>query len=276
MGLLDLLKDPETLAREAGMLVSYSPELITGLYSQWTKHVHKKGYSSIEEKAQEVMRTTGQEKVNLIGYSLGGLVGLAYAMEQPQRVGRCLFIGTPFGGAPIAYLSWVLLGIGVNPGSAMQMAPGSKMLLALQDYFKAHNGLFSENGIEFENIYSTQDEFVPDESGSLRIFCPKAKNITERTISKEGHGSMLHCESTKRHIAGFISGSSLPVICVPGFGLNGRMFKRLTTELGKSGHLSENSMKRIFHMYYDYTKPIKAEKIMEWFNEHAPKKQGQR
>lgn len=268
MGLLDLLKDPETLARETGMLVLYSPELITGLYSQWTKHVHKKEYSSIEEKAQEIKATTGQDKINIIGYSLGGLVGLVYAMENPEKVGKCLFIGTPFGGTPIAYLSFILLGIGVNPISAMQMSPGSSFLRALQAYFNAHNDSFRQQGLSFENVRSTHDEFVPYENGSLNAFYPGAENIIEHGISKEGHGTMLHCETTRKHIARFISESSAPTLCVPGFGLNGRIFKRLTNELGKSGLISEECLKKVFHMYYDYTKPIKADKIMGWYNEN--------
>ncbi|HII15869.1 MAG TPA: alpha/beta fold hydrolase [Nanoarchaeota archaeon] len=268
MGLIDLLKDPEALARETGMLVLYSPELISGLYSQWTKHVHKKGYSTIEEKAKEIKGSTGQGKINIIGYSLGGLVGLAYAMEQPEKVGKCMFIGTPFGGVPVAYLSFILLGIGVNPNSAMQMTPGSSFLRALRAYFNAHNDEFRRKGLTFENICSTHDEFVPDENGSLNALCPGAENITERRLSKEGHGALLHCETTKRHIARFICESDLPTFCVPGFGLNGRMFKQLTSELGKSGLISGEDMKKVVPMYYDYTKPIKADKIMGWYDEN--------
>lgn len=48
------------------------------------------------------------EKVNLVGHSMGGLVGRAYVdqQESSQNIARLLTVGSPHRGAPAAYPAW--------------------------------------------------------------------------------------------------------------------------------------------------------------------------
>ncbi|MDD4877516.1 MAG: alpha/beta fold hydrolase [Candidatus Nanoarchaeia archaeon] len=258
---LQALKD---IAEETAYLVEYSPDIARGFYYQWAKHIGAAKHSTLEDVIEEVKAKTHKDKFNIIGHSFGGLVGLAYTMENPDNVARYLTIGTPFKGTPIAYGAIILLNLGVIPYSAKQLVPENDFVKALSKYFREHNEEFENKGILFENIRSKHDEFVPFEYSSLKEMCPEAKNITEYTMQGKGHVTIAHNEHVYRHIANIVASTDLPTIFIPGFGLNGGFFERVLRGVKEAypGLISDEKMANIFHLAYDYTKPIKTKKII--------------
>ncbi|MFH1065283.1 MAG: alpha/beta fold hydrolase [Nanoarchaeota archaeon] len=264
MSLKTLIDTIKNTGEEVAYLAEYSPDILRGFYYQWKKHVSSTRHRSMEDIVKEVKEKTGHDSFNIIGHSFGGLAGLVYTMENPEKVKHYLAIGTPFKGTPLAYLAFVLLNIGVIPKAAMQMIPDCDFIQAVGRYFSRHNHEFEKRGIVFENIRSSNDEFVPFRYSSLKELCPEARNITEYTMSGKGHVTIAHNEHVYRHIAGIIADSKVPTIFIPGFGLNGGFFERVLKGVKEAypGLISDDKMSRIFHLEYDYTKPINADKIM--------------
>jgi len=259
-----MLQAAKDIAEETAYLVEYSPDIARGFYYQWKKHVGSAKHRSLEEVVAEVKAKTRKDKFNMIGHSFGGLMGLAYTMENPDEINRLLTIATPFGGTPLAYGAIILLNIGIIPKSARQMVPGGDFVQAIDKYFREHNKEFEKKGILFENIRSMHDEFVPYEHSSMKDLCPDAKNITEYTLQGKGHVTIAHNKHVYRHIAKIVAESDLPTIFIPGFGLNGGFFERVLSGVKEAypGLISDEKMENIFHLAYDYTKPIRADKIM--------------
>lgn len=265
MSLRTIYQAMKDASEEITYLVEYSPDIARGFYYQWKKHVGTTKHRSLEEVIEQAKQETGKSQFNIIGHSFGGLVGLAYTMENPESVKRFLSIGTPYKGTPLAYAAFVLLNLGVIPHSAKQLKPNNDFVKALSDYFREHNREFDKMGITFENIRSKHDEFVPFDYSSLKELCPKADNIHEYTTQGKGHVTIAHNEHTYRHIANIVASTDLPTIFIPGFGLNGGFFERVLRGVKEvyPGFISDEKMSMIYHLAYDYTKPIKAEKIMK-------------
>lgn len=255
------------IAKDAGeeiaYLFEYSPDIARGFYYQWKKHIGTTKHRQLEDVVEEAKRNSGKSQFNIIGHSFGGLVGICYTMEHPDNVKRFLSIGTPYRGTPLAYAAFVLLNLGVIPHSAKQLKPDNDFVKAVSNYFREHNKEFEEKGIIFENIRSKHDEFVPFEYSSLKELCPEANNIHEYTMHGKGHVTIAHNEHVYRHIANIISTSEVPTIFIPGFGLNGGFFERVLRGVKEAypGLISDEKMASIYHLAYDYTKPIKADKI---------------
>lgn len=264
MSLRTIYQAMKDVGEEITYLVEYSPDIARGFYYQWKKHVGNTKHRNLEDVIEEAKKNSGKTQFNIIGHSFGGLVGLAYTMENPDNVKRFLSIGTPYRGTPLAYAAFVLLNLGVIPHSAKQLKPDNDFVKALSDYFREHNPEFEKKGILFENIRSEHDEFVPFEYSSLENICPGANNVHDHTMAGKGHVTIAHNEHVYRHIANIIAESEVPTIFIPGFGLNGGFFERVLRGVKEAypGLISDKKMASIYHLTYDYTKPIKAEKIM--------------
>ncbi len=249
---------------EALLMARHVPDILDGFYRQWTKHVADTGYRTIEEVVDEARQKTGESKVNIAGYSLGGLAALAYTMENTDNVAKCITIGTPVKGTPTAYSLFSMLSMGIIPSTASQMLPESRFINAMNSYFKKHKEEFMDKGVVFENIRSMHDHLAPYPYTSLKDMCPEAWNISEHALKWKGHIGLLHDNKTCKIIANTAAYSFYPTVYVPGFGLGKHSFELLLESLRKAcpEEAKKDDFSRIFMASYDYTKPIKAEKIM--------------
>lgn len=116
----------------------------------------------IVEMSVNAMRTRAQvKKVDLIGISMGGLIGLHYLRKLggDAYVRRFITIGTPFHGTHLA--RWMrLLTLGRATG-AEQMIPGSDFLKELH----AHD---AEHQAEIYSLHTSADAFVSEEAAALK------------------------------------------------------------------------------------------------------------
>ncbi len=121
-----------------------------------------KDSARIVEMSVNAMRTrANSNKVDLIGISMGGLIGLHYMRKLggDAYVRRFITIGTPFHGSHMA--SWMrLLTLGRAAG-AEQMIPGSDFLKELHAHDAAHQA-------EIYSMHTSADAFVSEEAANLK------------------------------------------------------------------------------------------------------------
>lgn len=167
-------------------------------YYDWRKDVR-----SQKDKLQNFINNLGEEKVNLVGHSLGGLVGRAY-LEQTgdlSKLDKLMTAGSPHRGSPIAYPAWaagdlwhddLLTKIGItllmkrctglsdNDREAVRkVAPSLNNLLPNFDYLRD-----KKTGI-LKPVEGMLPEFQNDWL-SKSIFPPPSTNVSIRTLSGTG------------------------------------------------------------------------------------------
>ena len=113
--------------------------------------------------ASELDRILGGFKVqrcDLIGVSLGGLLGLRYlqVFGGPERVRRFIAVGTPFQGSDAARTAKLF--IGRISEAAQQLVPGSPFISTLNT-----DGL--PDGVKAMSIFATRDRIAPPEACRL-------------------------------------------------------------------------------------------------------------
>ncbi|HEY2903173.1 MAG TPA: alpha/beta fold hydrolase [Polyangia bacterium] len=84
----------------------------------------------IARKVESVVTQTGVERIDIVGHSMGGLVGLYYLkrLGGRHRVRRLILLGTPAQGTWSALLGLVTAPLGV---ASLQLLPGSPFLREL-------------------------------------------------------------------------------------------------------------------------------------------------
>ena len=88
--------------------------------------------AELDRAVERVRAMTGADRVDVVGASQGGLIGLAWAAQGGwDRLGRLVTIGTPFRGSPAARVGRLLLGP-VSRG-IHQLVPGDSLLRELED-----------------------------------------------------------------------------------------------------------------------------------------------
>lgn len=116
----------------------------------------------IVEMSVNAMRSrAGTKKVDIIGISMGGLIGLHYMRKLggDAYVRRFISIGTPFHGTHFA--RWMrLLTLGRATG-AEQMIPGSDFLQELH----AHD---ADHQAEIYSLHTSADAFVSEDTANLK------------------------------------------------------------------------------------------------------------
>lgn len=115
----------------------------------------------VVEMAVNAMRVrTGAKQVDLIGISMGGLIGLHYMRKLggDDFVRRFIAIGTPFNGTHFARLMKALT-FGRAPG-AEQMIPGSDFLRDLHDHTNEHK-------TEIYSLHTSADAFVSEKAATM-------------------------------------------------------------------------------------------------------------
>lgn len=75
----------------------------------------------VQNQVAAVRAETGAEKVDLVGFSLGGMVARVYLQELggADDVERLVTISSPHHGSYMAYLRWNVLGAELRPGSPL-------------------------------------------------------------------------------------------------------------------------------------------------------------
>lgn len=65
--------------------------------------------SELRQIVEQAKQETGSEKVNIVGFSKGGLDARVYLEDGNNSVENLIMIGTPNGGAPLAYWDFICL-----------------------------------------------------------------------------------------------------------------------------------------------------------------------
>ena len=113
----------------------------------------------IGRKVESVIAQTGVPRVDIVGHSMGGLVGLYYLkrLGGRHRVRRLVLLGTPARGTWSALLGLFTAPIGL---ASLQLLPGSQFLRDLAD-------TPIPDGIEVTSIGAERDWLAPVDSTVL-------------------------------------------------------------------------------------------------------------
>jgi triacylglycerol lipase len=127
-------------------------------------------------KVDQVIDSGGHERVDIVGMSLGGLIGLHYLLELggAAKVRRMITLGTPVRG------SWSALAA-LGAPAARQCLPGSRFLEELEA-----RGM--PEGVDVIAVYGSFDPVAP--KGRCRI--PGIRNIEIKTLPQPlAHQSLI-------------------------------------------------------------------------------------
>lgn len=155
---VDGLEIGEVLSNPAGLL-DYTEGLIKELKSQgytegvdlftfsydWRHGVNADNVNKLKEKISNVLSETGNDKVDIVAHSTGGLLTKKYVMDNPEEhnIDKTVFVGVPSAGAPQA-IKMLLQGanIGIpflNPNEMKKIARNLPVVYDLspsEEYFK--------------------------------------------------------------------------------------------------------------------------------------------
>lgn len=125
------------------------------------------------EKIDAVCQKKG-EKVSLVGHSLGGLVAVSCAQDNPNLIDTVIALGTPFQGTYAAYAQYPIT-------SCRQMCPGSAYLQELKE-----KGF--PTGVSFYAVASRYDHIILPWHYAL---IPEKGNCRNIIVSDKGHASLI-------------------------------------------------------------------------------------
>lgn len=133
--------------------------------------------TALNDFIEEVCSKNGEENINLVGYSLGGLISCCYFkdLNGRQRTNKIITVATPFAGTYTAYAAPIFK-------ATRQILPGCDFLQKL-----INENDFSKNVI---SIYAGKDKIVMPRSSSILL---GAKNIE---VPNVGHLDILKSQKT--------------------------------------------------------------------------------
>ena len=139
----------------------------------------------IHRKVLSVLEQTKQSRIDIIGHSMGGLIGLYYIkrLGGQKHVRRLIQLGTPNHGTWVALLGVATLGL--LSSSSWQLLPGSPFLSDL------HRGALPQE-VEFYTIAAERDWVCPPTATQLE----GAHAITVPL----GHSSLVMSEEVYRKV----------------------------------------------------------------------------
>lgn len=159
--------------------------------------------SSVAALASSLVRE-GAPSVDLVGYSMGGLVARSAAASNPGAVRRVATIGSPHQGTRLAGLGSFIGGDANCPTACQQMAPGSDFLDALP---------VASDDTRWLSAWSGNDDVVqPADSSAL----DGATNVevTQRCGSGPlDHGAVVRAPVTVELVTTFLSTGTLSPAC---------------------------------------------------------------
>lgn len=121
----DLMRPLQRRLRNEGHDVYRVPELANLVTGDVRVHAVE-----LDAAVQRVKRSTGCDRVNVVGASQGGIIALWWAMQGGWGdVGRLVALGTPFRGSPAA--RWGRPLVGWMSKGIYQLVPGSELLTQL-------------------------------------------------------------------------------------------------------------------------------------------------
>jgi pimeloyl-ACP methyl ester carboxylesterase len=146
----------------------------------------------------------GAPSVDLVGYSMGGLIARSAAASNPGAVRRVVTVASPHAGTQLAGLG-AFLGNSTNcPTACQQMAPGSDFLAALP---------VASDDTRWLSAWSAGDDVVrPAESSELA----GAANVEVTGRCGTGaldHGGVVQSPVTWDLVAGFLDTGTVTPAC---------------------------------------------------------------
>jgi len=259
----------KAIGKDLRHFLMYASNFVYGISHQWKKNFGLKKHRTLDDLVKEAKETTGQDKVNIIGHSLGGLKAFVYTLENPKSVKNCMMLGAPLNGTRLAYLGVLFLPLGIIPKSVLQIIPDNHFITAVQAYFKANKNEFKD--IYFENFVSKNDELVSLERTCIKNRDKLDKNINEYILEGEGHVSMTYHPLVQNKLKELVIDSEYPTIFLHGFAMEKTFFKKILKKLSEKYPevQEERNRGKRFRFSYDYTKKIKADKILDWYEYHC-------
>lgn len=139
----------------------------------------------IHRKVESILKQSGAHRIDIVGHSMGGLIGLYYIkrLGGHKMVRRMVMLGTPARGTWAALLGVATLGL--FSSSSWQLLPGSDFLTDL------HQGPLP-NEVEFFTIAAERDWLCPPAATQLE----GAHGITVPL----GHSSLVVSEVVYRKV----------------------------------------------------------------------------
>ncbi len=139
----------------------------------------------IHRKIESILAQTPVKKIDIVGHSMGGLIGLYYVKKLGgyEKVRKLIMLGTPQRGTWAALLG--VATVGLISASAWQLLPGSRFLRELA------SGPLPPN-VQYYTIAAQRDWVCPPESTGLE----GAESLTVPL----GHSSLVMSEEVYRHI----------------------------------------------------------------------------
>lgn len=139
----------------------------------------------LKVKVDDILRKTDQNKIVLIGHSMGGLLARYYIshLQGKSKVEKLITLGTPFQGTRLWSFTHSPCGKDMRPGS---------------DFFKNLKSIPAD--IKTLSIYSSFDEIVlPYQSSKLR-----GKNTRNKEFDDLGHMRLIYSPKVYEEIRAFL------------------------------------------------------------------------
>jgi triacylglycerol esterase/lipase EstA (alpha/beta hydrolase family) len=154
----------------------------------------------IHRKIDAILAQTNVDQIDMIGHSMGGLIGL-YMIKKlggDKRVKRFIMMGTPVNG------TWVALAgvatVGLYSSSTWQLLPRSRFLDELRQ------GALPE-GVEYHSVSAARDWVCPPASTRLRGFQAHSVNL--------GHSSLILSAEVYKHVLKILRDPAEDVVETP-------------------------------------------------------------
>jgi triacylglycerol lipase len=146
----------------------------------------------------------GAPSVDLVGYSMGGLVARAAAAAAPDDVRRVATVSSPHEGTSVAALGAFIGNAASCPTACEQMAPGSAFLDALP---------VAADSSRWLSAWTSDDDVVrPADSGSL----PGATSVEVTSACGTGpldHGAVVRSAATWELVSTFLATGQVSSSC---------------------------------------------------------------
>jgi pimeloyl-ACP methyl ester carboxylesterase len=159
------------------------PNLLVHGYPSVSKPLDALG-RGLARAIRRALKGTPFTKVDLVGYSMGGLVSRSAMMEgAEERVRRLVFLGSPNEGTPIAYLGAVAAQFGVS-GDVPGLDPALAALLLDEDA-----------GAALANFYPTYPWYPPEQEALLLLLPSRETPLTALNAAGPVAGTDYHAIS---------------------------------------------------------------------------------
>ncbi len=139
----------------------------------------------IHRKIEAILAQTAVKKIDIIGHSMGGLIGHYYAKKLGghERVRKMIMLGAPLKGTWVALAGIATMGL-LWP-SAWQLLPGSSFLRELNEGPNPRD-------VQYYTIVADRDWVVPPGSSTL-------EEGSHMSVP-HGHSSLVLSEEVYRHV----------------------------------------------------------------------------